>query len=98
MPDIPDFTSRAFQESQTNERFTVSILDGKGKYMPAFRGRVNQSAVQDLVAYVRSFGPARAAPTVPPASDFEKRFRELEQEWNELQKQMRDLPRPPSKQ
>jgi ubiquinol-cytochrome c reductase cytochrome b subunit len=98
MADIPDFTSRAFQESQTNERFAVSILDGKGKYMPAFRGRLNQSAVQDLVAYVRSFGPARAAPTVPPASDFEKRFRELEQEWNELQKQMQDLPRPPSKQ
>jgi len=37
-------------------------------------------------------------PTVPPASEFEKRFRELEQEWNELQKQLRDLPRSPVKQ
>jgi hypothetical protein len=37
-------------------------------------------------------------PTEPPTRDFEKRFRELEQEWNELQKQLRDLPRSPGKQ
>jgi ubiquinol-cytochrome c reductase cytochrome b subunit len=98
MPAIPDFTRQSWQAGQTNARLAVSILDGRGALMPAFRGRVGKAAAQDLVAYVRAFGPARAEPTAPPASDFEKRFRELEQEWNELQRQLRDLPRSPGKQ
>jgi ubiquinol-cytochrome c reductase cytochrome b subunit len=95
MPALPDFTSRAWQDGQTNSRLAASILDGKGALMPAFRGRVTESAAQDLVAYIRAFGPARQEPTAPPASDFEKRFRELEQEWNELQRQLRELRRAP---
>jgi ubiquinol-cytochrome c reductase cytochrome b subunit len=98
MPAIPDFTSRSWQESRSNAELALSILEGKGALMPPFRDRVTRSAAQDLVAYVRAFGPARAEPTEPPTSDFDKRFRELEQEWNELQRQLRELSRPPQKQ
>ena len=56
--------------------------------MPAFRGRVGEDQAQDLVSYIRAFGPAAQKAARPPASDFEKRFRELQEEWNTLQKQL----------
>ena len=65
--------------------------------MPAFRGRVSPEQAQDLAAYVRAFGPPRAPKPEAPATDFEQRFRELQDQWNELQKQLRDLPKPPPK-
>jgi len=60
--------------------------------MPAFRGRVNDEQARDLAAYIRAFGPTPAAPSEVPASDFERRFRELQDQWNELQKQLESLP------
>jgi mono/diheme cytochrome c family protein len=97
MPAIPDFSNRVWQEGASNAQCGVSILDGKGTLMPAFRGRLTDADVQDLTAYVRAFGPVRAPAAPAGASDFEKRFRQLEEEWDELQKQMRDLQRPAPK-
>jgi quinol-cytochrome oxidoreductase complex cytochrome b subunit/mono/diheme cytochrome c family protein len=98
MPTIPDFTSRVWQDTASNAQVTVSILDGKGTLMPAFRGRVSDSAAQDLMAYVRAFGPVRPqTPEATTTTDFERRFKQLEEEWNELQKQLRQLPQPPAK-
>jgi mono/diheme cytochrome c family protein len=97
MPAIPDFTSRAWQESRTNPQLNVSILEGKGTLMPAFRGRVNEQQALDLAAYIRSFGPAQATPKEAESTDFEQSFRELEKQWNELQKQLDELPKPPRK-
>jgi mono/diheme cytochrome c family protein len=94
MPSIPDFTNRSWQEGITNPQISVSILDGKGTLMPALRGRVSEDQALDLVAYVRAFGPARPATTEPGASDFEKRFRELEDQWNELERQIQSLESP----
>jgi mono/diheme cytochrome c family protein len=96
MPDIPDFTSRAWQEGVGTPQLLGSILDGKGTLMPAFRGRVNEEQAKDLAAYIRAFGPPSAAPSEVPAGDFERRFRELQDQWNELQKQLEALP-PPSR-
>jgi ubiquinol-cytochrome c reductase cytochrome b subunit len=97
MPSIPDFTGRAWQEGVSNSQVAVGILDGKGTLMPAFRGRVSESDARDLTAYIRAFGPVRIASREPGASDFEKRFRELQEEWNELQRQLQELLRPPRK-
>jgi mono/diheme cytochrome c family protein len=97
MPTIPDFTSRAWQETVSKPQLVVSILDGKGTLMPPFRGRVSDEQAQDLAAYVRAFGPARAAPPQAAASDFEKRYRELQEQWNELQRQLQELSGPPRK-
>jgi quinol-cytochrome oxidoreductase complex cytochrome b subunit/cytochrome c len=94
MPPIPDFTNRAWQEGITNSQIRDSILAGKGTLMPAFGGRINEDQAQDLVAYVRAFGPARPSPIEPGASDFEKRFRELEEQWNELERQIQSLESP----
>jgi hypothetical protein len=75
----------------------VSILDGKGTLMPAFRGRVSDERAQDLSAYVRAFGPPRAASSEAAASDFEQRFLELRAQWNEFRKQMQEMPKSSAK-
>jgi mono/diheme cytochrome c family protein len=91
MPTIPDFTSRAWQAAAGNPQLVVSILEGKGTLMASFRGRVQDDQAADLVAYVRAFGPEPVAEVAPDAGDFEQRFRKLEAEWDELQKQLREL-------
>jgi ubiquinol-cytochrome c reductase cytochrome b subunit len=93
MPPIPDFTSRAWQATVSRPQLAASILEGKGTLMPSFRGRVSDAQAQDLAAFVRAFGPERTAAREAPAadSDFEKRYRELEVEWDALQKQLREL-------
>ena len=97
MPSIPDFTNRTWQAAARDPQLVVSILDGKGTLMPSFRGRVTDEQAGDLAAYVRAFGPARPATAEGPATDFEQRFRELQSQWNELEKQLRELPKPPPK-
>jgi mono/diheme cytochrome c family protein len=96
MPTIPDFTNPAWQAGVSKPQLAASILEGKGTLMPSFRGRVSEAQARDLAAYVRAFGPERAAAreATPGDSDFEKRYRELEAEWEELQKQLRALEKP----
>ena len=60
------------------------------------KGGGNEQA-QDLAAYLRAFGPARVAPQKAPVGDFEQRFRELQDLWNELQRQLKELSKPPGK-
>jgi ubiquinol-cytochrome c reductase cytochrome b subunit len=99
MPVIPDFTSPAWQQSRSNPQLSVSILEGKGTLMPPFRDRVRGGQINDVIAYVRAFGPAQASspkPTRP--DDFEEQLRRLQQEWDTLEKQLQELskkPKPP---
>jgi hypothetical protein len=97
MPTIPDFTSRAWQEGVSDAQLAASMLEGKGQLMPSFTGRVTPDQARDLVAFVRALGPAPAQPSQGPSSDFEKRYRELQEQWEELEKQLRRLDRPPAK-
>jgi ubiquinol-cytochrome c reductase cytochrome b subunit len=96
MPTIPDFASPAWQAGANNAQLAVSILDGKGTLMPAFRGRISDEDAQDLTAYVRAFGPAATMAQIPP-SDFEERFREVQEHWYMLQKQLQEMSKPPAK-
>jgi quinol-cytochrome oxidoreductase complex cytochrome b subunit/mono/diheme cytochrome c family protein len=99
MPEIPDFTAPAWHGTRSNSELLVSVLEGKGKLMPAFRGRLTENQAQDLIAYVRAFGPEPAPGAKAPASDFEERFRQLEDQWKALEKQLQELgpkkPNPP---
>jgi quinol-cytochrome oxidoreductase complex cytochrome b subunit/mono/diheme cytochrome c family protein len=97
MPTIQDFTNRSWQEEVSNARMLVSILDGRGTLMPAFRGRITDEQAQDLVAYVRAFGPVQQRPREASSTDFEKRFRELQEQWLELEKQLQALSAPSGK-
>jgi mono/diheme cytochrome c family protein len=96
MATLPDFSGRVWQDAKNDEHLVASVLDGNGSLMPAFQGRVNIDQARDLVAYVRAFGPFRTTAAKPPTSDFERRFQQLRQEWDELDKQLRVLsPKPP---
>ena len=96
-PSIPDFTAHSWQNGVSDAQLSVGILEGKGTLMPAFRGRVTDEQTRVLSAYIRAFGPARAAPSDTNASDFDKNFNELRDQWNELQRQLDKLSKPPPK-
>jgi mono/diheme cytochrome c family protein len=92
MPEIPDFTSAAWHQKRTDAQLTVSILEGKGTRMPSFADRLTKEEARDLAAHVRSFNPMPVTPAGSQAAiDFEKRFRELEEEFERLRKQLHDL-------
>jgi quinol-cytochrome oxidoreductase complex cytochrome b subunit/cytochrome c len=95
MPTIPDFTNRTWQEGVSDAQLAASILGGKGSWMPAFRGRLTAGQASDLVAYVRAFGPIRPRRREAPSGDFEKRFRELQEQWDELERRLKELSKKP---
>jgi cbb3-type cytochrome c oxidase subunit III len=48
-----DHTNPNVTNSLDNEELVNSILDGKGKFMPAWRGILSQTDVEALVSYIR---------------------------------------------
>jgi mono/diheme cytochrome c family protein len=91
MPPLPDFTSESWQAEHSNPQLKISILDGKGTIMPPWRRKIGPELVQNLVNYVRSFGPAGLTTTENPPCDFEKSFDALQQESDDLRLQMKSL-------
>ncbi len=94
MPVIPDFTNREWQTSHSNPQLAVAILEGKGGLMPPWRGKVDPALAQNLVAFIRTFGPADLVAANTTTSEFGSRFRKLQQEWQKLDQQARGLSRP----
>jgi mono/diheme cytochrome c family protein len=95
---IPDFSSQRWQASRSDAQLLVSVREGKGKRMPAFRGKVSDQEARDLVAQVRAFDPKPPPkPADGPADDFDKRFRQLQEELADLKKQFRELSATPRK-
>jgi mono/diheme cytochrome c family protein len=96
LPTIPDFTVRTWQQKRTNAQLRVSILDGKGTGMPAFRGKLPPDQARELVAYIRTFAPGAAAVTASSTYEFEQRFNALAREFDELARQIAALSKPES--
>jgi mono/diheme cytochrome c family protein len=94
MPVIPDFTSRDWHTTHANPQLAISILDGKGMLMPPWRGRVDPALAQDLVAFIRGFAPADLASASTPTTGFGTRMRQLQQQWQEFERQARALSGP----
>jgi hypothetical protein len=92
-PDIPNFASADWQRRRSDAQLLASILDGKGAAMPAFRKKLGPEAARTLVSHVRKFAPAAPGAgnhELAPDS-FEQRFRRLQDELVELQRQFREL-------
>jgi mono/diheme cytochrome c family protein len=64
----PDFTRRAWQQRRSDAKLLSSILDGKGKDMPAFRKRFSEDQATDLIDYIRAFMPPRQPVPMTPRS------------------------------
>src|SRR5205807_481172 len=60
IPGIPDFTSRAWQEKRSKAHIAANIMEGKGSRMPGFRSKLTPAQANDLVTFIRAFGPAQA--------------------------------------
>jgi mono/diheme cytochrome c family protein len=93
-PVIPDFTDPAFHQSHTNIQMSLSILEGKDRQMPANAGVITEEQAAQLVAYIRAtFGPAQPSPSATPGatSDIWVKFKELEQQADDLARQARDV-------
>ena len=52
----PDFTQLEWQKAHTDEQITESIKNGKGKFMPAFKGRLSDEETGAVVQRIRVFG------------------------------------------
>jgi len=52
----PDFTDPKYQGSVSDQQILASIRDGKGKFMPGFKGKLTDEQISSLVAQVRAFG------------------------------------------
>jgi mono/diheme cytochrome c family protein len=70
LPNIPDFTSLAWQVSQTELALVNQIDYGSLPLMPSFRYKLTREQVQGLAVYVRSF-PSRKTqgPAAPVAAN-----------------------------
>jgi mono/diheme cytochrome c family protein len=95
LPDIPSFAKAPWQARRTNAELLAGILDGVGKGMPAFRGKIDENQARGLVTQVRSFAPPpeRKEKRKEPASprNMDQEFRRLEIELRELQRQFHEL-------
>jgi mono/diheme cytochrome c family protein len=91
MPAIPDFTDRAWHERNEDAQLLVSILDGKGTLMPANSGRITREQAQDLLAYIRAFGPRTMVKAPATDSEFDRSFRQLQQQWDELERELQKI-------
>jgi mono/diheme cytochrome c family protein len=52
----PDFTQPDWQKAHTDAQITESIKNGKGKFMPAFKGRLSDEETGAVVQRIRMFG------------------------------------------
>ncbi|HEV3447427.1 MAG TPA: c-type cytochrome [Gemmataceae bacterium] len=87
MPEIPDFTSKPWQNQRSDVDLVVSIMEGKGSHMPAFSERFAREGLQELIAHVRSYAPRAGRTATRLDSDFERRFRALQEEMADLRRQ-----------
>jgi mono/diheme cytochrome c family protein len=92
LPEIPDFTNAHWQKRRTVAELTVSILDGKGKKMPAFADSLTKEEARELAVFVGTLSKAEPADALAPETDeLQRRFYELKREFERLRKQFDEL-------
>jgi len=52
----PDFTKPEWQSAHTDAQIADSIKNGKGKFMPAFKGKLSDEETGAVVQRIRAFG------------------------------------------
>lgn len=52
----PDFTNAGWQKSKTDAQLIGATKDGKGRFMPAFKGKLSDEEITAVVARIRAFG------------------------------------------
>jgi len=91
IPGMPDFTSLLWHRKRSDAEITCSVLEGKGTAMPAFRGRIADAQVREVVAYVRSIAPGLTNSKPRSAARFRQEFEQLREQMDQLDRQYRAL-------
>jgi mono/diheme cytochrome c family protein len=52
----PDFTKPEWQNAHTDVQIADAIKNGKGKFMPAFKGKLSDEETGAVVQRIRAFG------------------------------------------
>ena len=95
MPPIPDFTNPEWQLGKKDAELLVSIMEGKGTLMPPNNTRLTRDQARDLVAFIRSFGPARPVEQIADDNEYEKSLRRLQQQFEQLETELKKLDKKP---
>jgi cytochrome c6 len=53
---VQDFTAAKWQKANTDAKIAAAINNGKGDFMPAWKGKLKPAEVTALVKHIRSFG------------------------------------------
>ncbi len=53
---VQDFTTAKWQKAFTDAKIAAAINNGKGDFMPAWKGKLKPAEVTSLVKHIRSFG------------------------------------------
>jgi cytochrome c oxidase cbb3-type subunit 3 len=53
---VEDFTDPKFQKGHTDAKIAADINNGKGDFMPAWKGKLKPAEVTALVKHIRGFG------------------------------------------
>jgi mono/diheme cytochrome c family protein len=92
LPPIPNFRDPPWQKSKNDAELLTSILDGKGTLMPSNAERITRDQAKLVLAYVRAFDPGRVVEAAPTTEDpFQKKMRLLQWQFNQLEKQLKQL-------
>jgi mono/diheme cytochrome c family protein/uncharacterized membrane protein len=96
LPKIPNFIDLSWQKKRNDGQLLTSILDGKEPDMPPVREKISVQEARGLVAHVRAFAPGAAKPgqgdqEAPPKLN--ERYHRLQQQLDELRRQISDLSR-----
>jgi len=91
IPGMPDFTSPAWHGRRSDTEMNCSVLEGKGTAMPSFRGKLRDTQVRELVAYVRSIAPELPRSNPRSTAEFRRRFQQLREQMDHLDRQYRAL-------
>jgi mono/diheme cytochrome c family protein len=101
MPTIPDLASRQWQVSRTDGQVKTSILEGKGTLMPPYAGKVATELIPELVSFVRGFGPpdllTKGSKRAAPATGADDKLRALRAQFDQVEKELRELKPSPAK-
>jgi mono/diheme cytochrome c family protein len=66
MPELPDFTSAAWQKTRKDIDLAQSILLGKGTFMLPMSDKLGSVDMKQMVALVRRFPEGQIVPVEPP--------------------------------
>jgi hypothetical protein len=92
MREIPDFTNPRWHARRPDYELFISILNGRGRRMPSFADSFNEGEARKLVAHIRSFAAVKPnRDGVRSTMDFDRRFQRLQEEWQDLRRQYREL-------